>query len=107
LGTDGKSSDVLAESDWAINTIAPLGSGFLVVRVSGPRWRVDHYDAKSQLVRSVPLPTEGISIGGIAAASSSSDALIEYVGWTIPNRWVKYSGADGMLTPIFEVTPAA
>ena len=66
VGTDGKPSPVLAQRDGAIQQIAPLGNGFLVVRSWGPDWWIEQYDATAQFVRKLPLPAHGIGVGEIA-----------------------------------------
>jgi prolyl oligopeptidase len=107
VAADGSVADVLGEGEWAIGSLAPILDGFLAVRVLGTRWRVDHYDSLGNLVRTVPLPAEGVGIGGIASSASSADALIEYSGWSLPRRWAKYSATSGEISAIFEVEPAA
>ena len=107
VAPDGTTAELLKEGDAAIQFVAAIGSGFLVVRSSGPVWRVDHYDAKGAYIRQVPLPSDGFHVQEIASASSSDDALVAFAGWTIPTRWVRYDGRAGSLTPIFEVKPAA
>ena len=107
IAPDGTVTELLKEGDTAIQFIAAIGSGFLVVGSSGPVWRVDHYDAKGEHVRQVPLPADGFHVREIASASSSDDALVAYAGWTIPTRWVRYDGRAGRLTPVFEVKPPA
>ena len=104
---DGRVSDLVKESDWGVQFVAALGSGFLVVRSSGPVWRVDQYASNGTLVRVVPLPADGVHIREIASGSSSDAALIAYSGWTLPTRWARYDGRSGTLTTIFDVKPAA
>jgi prolyl oligopeptidase len=107
IAPDGKASDLVREGDWAIQSVAGIGGGFLVVRSWGPAWRIDHYGANGTLVRQVALPHDGIHVEEIASASSSDDAVISYSGWTIPTRWLHYDGKSGALTTLFEVHPAA
>lgn len=107
IGADGKASDVLAQGEGAIQRISAMGDGFLVVRSAGPDWWAEQYDAKASLVRRLPLPTSGISIGGVASEAGQNKALITYAGWTTPPRWVEYDGANGSLKTVFEVKPAA
>ena len=103
----GKVSTVLGEAQGAVQQIAPLGDGFLVVRSAGPDWWIEQYDAGGKAVRRVPLPAHGIGIGGIASETGQDRALITYSGWTTPGRWVEYDGASGALKTVFEVKPAA
>jgi prolyl oligopeptidase len=107
IGKDGKVTPVLAQRDGAIQQIAPLGDGFLVVRSRGPDWWIEQYDDRANFVRRVPLPAQGISIGDIAAESGRPEALISYSGWSTPTRWARYDGNSGMLETVFAVQPAA
>ncbi len=107
VDADGHAEDVLGERDGAIQRIAPLGDGFLVVRSWGPDWWAEQYDGKAGFVRRLPLPSSGITIGGVASESGQDKALISYGGWTTPNRWAEYDGATGTLKTVFEVKPAA
>ena len=104
---DGKVTPVLAQRDGAIQQIAPLGNGFLVVRSHGPDWWIEQYDARAHFVRRVPLPARGIGIGDIASESGRPTALISYSGWTTPTRWAAYDGDSGTLKTVFAVQPAA
>ncbi|UJJ59996.1 prolyl oligopeptidase family serine peptidase [Rhodanobacter denitrificans] len=107
IGDDGKAAPVLAEREGAIQQIAPLGDGFLVVRSRGPDWWVEQYDAGAIFVRRLPLPEHGIGIGEIASESGSNKALVSYGGWSTPTRWAEYDGRSGALKTVFEVKPAA
>ncbi|MGS1121076.1 prolyl oligopeptidase family serine peptidase [Rhodanobacter sp. UC4436_H3] len=107
IGKDGKVAPVLAQRDGAIQQIAPLGDGFLVVRSRGPDWWIEQYDERANFVRRVPLPAQGISIGDIASESGRLGALISYAGWTTPTRWAAYDGNSGTLKTVFAVQPAA
>jgi prolyl oligopeptidase len=107
IAPDGKASDIVTEGDWAIQSLAPVGGGFLAVRTSGPDWRVDQYTGAGAFVRTAALPAGGIQVEEIASDSASNDALIAYSGWTQPTRWARYEGNTGRLTTIFEVQPAA
>jgi prolyl oligopeptidase len=107
IGDDGKAAPVLAEREGAIQQIAPLGDGFLVVRSWGPDWWVEQYDAGASFVRRLPLPEHGIGIGDIASESGSNKALVSYSGWSTPMRWAEYDGRGGTLKTVFEVKPAA
>ncbi len=103
----GKVTPVLDQRDGAIQHIAPLGAGFLLVRSWGPDWWVEQYDARAQFVRRLPLPAHGIGVGAIASESGQDKALITWSGWTTPTRWAEYDGASGTLKTVFEVKPAA
>jgi prolyl oligopeptidase len=103
----GHVSIAVAEGPRAIQAVAPIAGGILVVEDSGTRWRVDHYAANGSLVRTVGLPKENIGITDIASSAGSDDALIAWSGWTTPTRWQRYDAATGALTTVFEVKPAA
>lgn len=107
IGDDGKPVPVLAEREGAIQQIAPLGDGFLVVRSWGPDWWVEQYGADASFVRRLPLPPHGVGIGEIASEAGQDKALISYSGWTTPARWAEYDGRSGSLKTVFEVKPAA
>ncbi len=107
IDASGKLTPVLAQREGAVQEIAPLGDGFLLVRSWGPDWWVEQYDARAQFVRRLPLPASGISIGSIASESGQDKALLSYSGWTTPSRWVEYDGRTGTLQTVFEVRPAA
>ena len=107
IGKDGNAVPVLAQRDGAIQQIAPLGDGFLVVRSWGPDWWIEQYDANAKRVRKLPLPEHGIGVGAIASESGQDKALISYSGWTTPSRWAEYDGSTGTLKTVFEVKPAA
>ncbi|HXI03017.1 MAG TPA: hypothetical protein VNI57_07550, partial [Candidatus Saccharimonadales bacterium] len=107
LTPDGKQSELLAEGDESIESVAPIGDGFLVVHCWGPDWRVDQYDPTGAVVRQVPLPKEGIQIAQIASQAGADTALIAYSGWTTPGTWVSYDGRTGKTETVFEVKPAA
>ncbi len=97
---------LLAPGKGALQGVAPIGDGFLVVRSWGPDWWAEQYDANARLVRRLDLPAQGIVIGGIASEHGREHALISYGGWNLPSRWVDYDGASGKLTTVFEVKPA-
>ncbi|MEO7066069.1 MAG: prolyl oligopeptidase family serine peptidase [Rhodanobacter sp.] len=107
IDKSGKVDTVLAQREGAIQRIAPLGNGFLVVRSWGPDWWVEQYDAQAKFVRRLALPAHGIGIGDIASESGQDKALISYSGWTTPNHWIEYNGKTGTLKTVFEVRPAA
>ena len=106
VGAHG-SRTVVPEGDWAIRAIAAVRGGFLTTEVSGADWRVQHYSADGRLIRTVGLPSRGIGIGGIAAQPSGDEALIEYSGWVIPERWVRYDLKSGVLTTVYALKPPA
>jgi prolyl oligopeptidase len=103
----GKSHTVLAQDDWAVRGIFAIRGGFLTREVWGPAWRVRQFTAAGKLVRTVALPSNGISVDAVAAEPSSSAALIEYSGWTTPERWVRYDAQSGALTTLYQLKPAA
>ena len=103
----GQVSSVLAQRQGALQQLAPIADGFLLVRSRGPRWWVEQYDAQARYVRRLPLPAQGIGIGSIAAEQGHQHALISYSGWTLPARWAEYDAASGTLRTVFEVRPAA
>ncbi|MGH8426776.1 MAG: prolyl oligopeptidase family serine peptidase [Gammaproteobacteria bacterium] len=107
VGTNGKTSTLVPQGDWAMHSVASIKGGFLVTQVIGPVWRVVQYDANGEIVRAVPLPASDIGIGTIASSDTSDVALITYSGWKIPGRWTSYDSAKGTLKTVFEVTPAA
>lgn len=103
----GHTQVLLGQREGAIQSVAPLGQGFLVTYSKGPDWWVEQFDAHGKAVRRVPLPAHGISVGGIAAEHGSDEALITYGGWTLPSRWAQYDARTGKLHTVFEVKPAA
>ena len=103
----GKVAPLLAEGDGAVQGVAPVADGFLVTRSWGPDWWVEQYDAAAKQVRRLPLPTHGISVGGIASEPGQPHALVSYGGWTVPSRWAEYDASTGALKTVFEVKPAA
>jgi prolyl oligopeptidase len=108
LDADGHSSVLVAQDEaWAMNGVAPVKGGFLIIEVNGPDWRVQHYASDGKFVRGVPLPQTGIGIGTIASSKDSSDALITYSGWAMPSHWAQYDAASGTLKSVFEVSAAA
>ena len=108
IGIDGsgRSRVLVPEQDWAMNGVAPVKDGYLIAEVSGPDWRVRHYGADGRVLRIVPLPA-GIGVGALASSGASAHALIGYEGWSIPPRWVRYDGASGTVTTVFETKAAA
>lgn len=100
---DGSSRVLIPEGQWAVIDAYPIKGGVLVSRVWGDEERIEHWTNAGQLVRVVNLPSAGIGLGTIASSSSSSDALITYNTWTIPQRWVSYNAEGGPLKTVFEV----
>ena len=67
---------LLAPRKGALQAVAPIGDGFLVVRSWGPDWWAEQYDAQGHFVRRLGLPEHGIAIGGIASEHGRQHALI-------------------------------
>ena len=107
ISSTGRSTVLVKEGDWAMNSVSPVKDGFLITKVLGPDWKVDQYNSRGKLIRTVGLPKTGIGVGTIASSSELENALITYSGWTIPERWVQYNSANGNLKTIFQVKPAA
>ncbi|HKR77937.1 MAG TPA: prolyl oligopeptidase family serine peptidase [Rhodanobacter sp.] len=103
----GKAGEVLGQREGALQRVAPVADGFLVVRSEGPDWWAEQYDRNAKFVRRMPLPTHGIGIGGIASEAAQDHALISYGGWTLPSRWAEYDAKAGTLKTVFEVKAAA
>ncbi len=103
---DGEQSLLLKQRYGALQRVAPLKNGFLVVRSWGADWWVEQFDAEGHFVRRLPLPDHGIGFGAIASSGSSDKALITWSGWTTPTRWASYDATDGSLTPVFKLEPA-
>ena len=104
----GAPRTIVPEGDWAMRFMATVKGGFLVGEVSGADWRIQQFASDGRFVRTIPLPSRGIGINGLVADERSSDALIEYEGWTIPERWVRYNSDSGAVSaPIFALRPAA
>lgn len=92
------------QPDWAMQSIAPIRGGLLVVKSWGMRWRADQYSASGAFVRTVPLPASDIGIEAIASSGTSAHAVITYSGWAGPvDRWVSYDGDAGTLKTIYDV----
>ncbi|GAB3779080.1 hypothetical protein GCM10028797_00540 [Dyella agri] len=107
VDANGKAGEVLDQRDGALQGVAPIADGFLVVRSWGSDWQVEQYDHAAKFVRRLPLPAHGVGIGGIAAEQGQDRALIDYSGWTLPSRWAEYDAKAGTLKTVFEVKPAA
>lgn len=107
LDTDGHSTLLVPQGDWAMHSVAPIKGGFLITEVRGPDWRVRQYSGTGKFVRTLALPRTGIGIGTIASSADATHALITYSGWTIPARWAEYDVAEGALQDVFAVKPAA
>jgi len=107
VDADGHAHQVLDQREGALQDVAPIADGFLVVRSWGPDWWVEQYDHAAKFVRRLPLPAHGIGIGGIAAERGQQRALIDYSGWTLPSRWAEYDARAGSLKTVFEVKAAA
>ncbi|MDE2086116.1 MAG: S9 family peptidase [Xanthomonadaceae bacterium] len=107
VDADGHAHQVLDQREGALQDVAPIADGFLVVRSWGPDWWVEQYDHAAKFVRRLPLPAHGIGIGGIAAERGQPRALIDYSGWTLPSRWAEYDASGGTLKTVFAVKAAA
>ena len=105
VSPDRKIELLIPQSQWAVKDVYPIAGGVLVARVWGAEQRIEHWDQNGKLIRVVPLPTSGIGLGTVASSSGSSDALITYRGWTIPERWVVYNAQSGELDTVFELPP--
>jgi prolyl oligopeptidase len=106
VGTDGAITDIVPESEWAVQAIDAIAGGLLLVRTRGMESRVEHYStsgAVGALVRVLSLPDSGVAVGTIASSPTSSDALVTYSGWAKPTRWVRYDGESGVVQSFFEV----
>lgn len=103
----GGMKQLVAEQKWAMHDVFAIKSGFVLVMVEGPTWRVDQYDEAGKLVRSVPLPAAGISVYDVASSDSSDQVLFDYAGWTIAGRWARYDASSGKLSTVFSVKPPA
>jgi prolyl oligopeptidase len=101
------SRTVVPQGDWAIRAIASVQGGFLTTEVNGPDWRVRHFAADGTFIRTVGLPARGVGIGSIASDRASDAALIEYSGWVIPDRWVRYDLKSGALSQVYALKPPA
>lgn len=101
---DGSAATLLPQGAWAVKDVYPIKGGLLVARVWGPQQKLEHYNTSGKLLRTVALPPH-ISLGTIASSSQSSQALITYRGWTIPERWISYQAQNGDLTTLFEQKP--
>ncbi len=104
---NGKSTALVNEEDWALNSIAVVKGGFLLVKVKGPDWKVDQYNNQAKMLRTVILPKTGIGIRTIASSSETNQAMISYSGWIIPDTWAQYNTDNGDIKTVFEVKPAA
>ena len=107
VAANGKVGEVLGQREGALQRVAPIADGFLVVRSWGPDWWVEQYDHAAKFVRRLPLPAHGIGIGGIAGEAGQARALVGYGGWTLPSRWAEYDAGTGALKTVFEVKAAA
>ena len=103
----GTAAVLVPQGEEAMHAVYAVEGGFLIVRVAGPDWRLDQYDAGGKFVRRAPLPQEGIGIGAVAASGQSPVALVSYSGWKFPDRWDQYDARRGTLKTIFAVKPPA
>jgi prolyl oligopeptidase len=104
------SSDAVAEipvqGNSVVESVHPFAGGFLLTRVWGPDWKVEHYGPGDKFLRDVALPASGIGIDAIASMDDGQRALIAISGWTQPMRWVEYNAIDGAIRTVFEVQTA-
>ena len=107
LNLRDKKTVLVPQEDWALNSIASVKDGFLLVKVKGPDWKVDHYNNRGKLIRTVNLPKTGIGIGAIASSPQLKQAIISFSGWIIPNTWDQYNSENGDLKTIFKVKPSS
>lgn len=106
VSPDGNVSTLVPEQkNWVMQSVSPVLGGFLVTKLWGPDWRVDQYASDGRFVRRVALPRSGIGIDTIASEAGSAEAIVDYSGWTIPNRWALYDAKSGSLRTIFAVRP--
>lgn len=96
---------IVPQQDWAIDGVAAIKGGFLLVEVRGPDWRICQFNRDGAPVRIVPLPLSGVGINAVASTEDSTVALIAYAGWSVPSRWVKFDTTSGALITAFEVKP--
>lgn len=101
VDADGKISTLVPEEGWSMQAVAPVEGGFLLTRVNGPAWRIDHYSRDGQLIRTIPLPDE--SVASIVSEADSPDVLLSLTGWIEPPRWEIYDARTGARKTIFSV----
>jgi prolyl oligopeptidase len=106
---DGAGPTVVYEPSgaWSSRSIVGVAGGFLSTEVNGADWRVQHVAVNGSVVRTLALPAHGVGIGAVAAEAGATSALVEYDGWVIPQRWVRYDVRSGSLTQIYALKPAA
>ena len=107
INLKGKQTVLVPQEDWALNSVAAVKDGFLLVKVLGPDWKVDHYNNRGQNIRNINLPKAGIGIESIASSPILEQAIISYSGWKTPETWAQYNLSNGNLKTIFEVKPPA
>lgn len=107
INLKGKHTVLVPQEDWALNSVAAVKDGFLLVKVYGPDWKVDHYNNHGKMIRNINLPKTGIGIGTIASSLKLDQAIISYSGWRIPDTWAQYNTLNGNLKTIFKVKPSA
>ncbi len=103
INKNGKQTILVPQEDWALNSIAPVKGGFLLVKVKGPDWKIDHYNNQGKMLRTINLPESGIGIKTIASSAKMDQAVISYSGWIIPNTWAQYNSETGRLKTVFKV----
>lgn len=107
LNISGNVKTVVAEDNWAMNSVSSIKGGFIITKVLGPDWRADQYTANGKFIRTIKIPNSGIGIEDIASSENSDQALITYSGWNTPERWVQYNTKNGTIKTVFQDKPAA
>ena len=107
LTSNGKRNVIVQQDNWALNSVAAVKDGFLLVKVKGPNWKIDQYNYLGKMIRTVNLPKTGIGIEDIVSSPAYTQALISYSGWIISDRWIQYNSKTGDVKTVFKVEPAA
>jgi prolyl oligopeptidase len=103
INKNSKQIILVPQEDWALNSVSPVNGGFLLVKVKGPDWKIDHYNNQGKIIRTINLPKTGIGIRTIASTAKADQAIISYSGWIIPTTWVQYNSETGNLKTVFKV----
>lgn len=107
ISPDGQITQLVTQENWAYNAVTAIKGGFLIVKVNGPDWKIDQYNNAGKMIRTVNLPKTGIGISSIAGSGKSDQVLIDYSGWTIPEKWILYNTNNGRIKTVFEEKPGA
>jgi len=99
--TSGGLRTIVPQGAWAMRSIAPIESGFLLTEVWGTAWRVRQFGEDGRVIRTLPLPSHGVGIDGIASDGRSPYAIVSYEGWATPPRWASYDARSGALTTVY------